>query len=144
MTHPSSNFLEIPPSITRPRPHISRNLFFSWKSHSRCLRALYKKLENATTTSTFSVSTFNIQFYFEQIFSMANYKRATGEAQTSNFVTLSSKEFYSNQRESFRLCVTAVRGTPKLNLTKFWFNSEKGMWLPTGKNFYFSKEAGRV
>ena len=72
---------------------------------------------------------------------MANYKRATGEAQTSNFVTLSSKEFYSNQYESFRLCVTEVRGTPKLNLTKFWFSAEKGMWLPTGKNFYFSKEA---
>ena len=72
---------------------------------------------------------------------MANYTHATGEAQASNFVTLSSKEFYSNQRESFRLCVTAVRGTPKLNLTKFWFNSVKKTWLPTGKNFYFSKEA---
>ena len=72
---------------------------------------------------------------------MANYTHATGEAQTKNFLTLSSKEFYSNQRESFRLCVTAVRGTPKLNLTKFWFNAEKGTWLPTGKNFYFSKEA---
>ena len=43
--------------------------------------------------------------------------------------------------ESFRLCVTAVKGTPKLNLTKFWFNSLKETWLPTGKNFYFSKEA---
>ena len=48
---------------------------------------------------------------------MANYKRATGEAQTSNFVTLSIKEFYANQYESFRLCVTEVSGTPKLNLT---------------------------
>ena len=102
---------------------------------------LYKKLANATIASTFSDSTFNIQIYFEQLFSMANYKRATGEAQVSTFVTLSSKEFYSNQYESFRLCVTEVRGTPKLNLTKFWFNSEKGMWLPTGKNFYFSTEA---
>jgi len=72
---------------------------------------------------------------------MANYKRATGEAQTSDFVTLSSKEFYANERESFRLCVTAVKGAPKLNITKFWFNAEKGTWLPTGKNFYFSKEA---
>ena len=72
---------------------------------------------------------------------MASYARATGEAQTSDFVTLSSQEFYSNQRESFRLCVTAVKGTPKLNLTKFWFNSEHERWLPTGKNFYFSKEA---
>ena len=75
---------------------------------------------------------------------MANYKRATGEAQTSNFVTLSRKEFYSNQYESFRLCVTEVRGTPKLNLTKFWFSAEKGMWLTTGKNFYFSKEVWGV
>ena len=72
---------------------------------------------------------------------MASYERATVEAQASTFVTLSSKEFYSNQRESFRLCVNAVKGTPKLNLTKFWFNSEKERWLPTGKNFYFSKEA---
>ena len=72
---------------------------------------------------------------------MANYTLATGQAQTSDFLTLSSKEFYSNQRESFRLCVTAVRATPKLNLSKFWFSSEQGMWLPTGKNFYFSKEA---
>ena len=72
---------------------------------------------------------------------MGNYTRAIGEAQTSNFVTLSSKEFYSNQRESFRLCVTAVRGTPMLNLTKFWFNSERETWLPTSKNFYFRKEA---
>ncbi len=72
---------------------------------------------------------------------MTSYARATGEAQASTFVTLSSKEFYSNQRESFRLCVTAVRGTRKLNLSKFWFNSEQGMWLPTGNNFFFSKEA---
>ena len=72
---------------------------------------------------------------------MANYTRATGEAQASNFVTLSSKEFYSNAFESSRLCVTAVKGTPMLNLTKFWFNSVKETWLPTGKNFYFSKEA---
>ena len=72
---------------------------------------------------------------------MANYKSAIGEAQTSNFVTLSTKEFYSNQYESFRLCVTEVSGTPKLNLTKFWFNSAQDTWLPTGKNFYFSKEA---
>ena len=72
---------------------------------------------------------------------MANYTRATGEAQPSDFVTLSSKEFYSNPRESYRLCVTAVKGTPKLNITKFWFNSELERWLPTGKNFYFSKEA---
>ena len=72
---------------------------------------------------------------------MALYARATGETQTSDFVTLTSKEFYSNQRESFRLCVTAVRGTPKLNVSKFWFNSVKETWLPTGKNFYFSKEA---
>ncbi len=72
---------------------------------------------------------------------MASYARTTGEAQASTFVTLSSKEFYANQYESFRLCVTAVKGTPKLNLTKFWFSAEKGMWLPTGKNFYFSKEA---
>ena len=72
---------------------------------------------------------------------MASYARANGEAQTSDFVTLSSKEFYANQRESFRLCVTAVKGTPKVNITKFWFNAEKGTWLPTGKNFYFSKEA---
>ena len=71
---------------------------------------------------------------------MANYKRATGEAQTSNFVKLSSKEFYSNQYKSFGLCVTEVRGTPKLNLTKFWFNSAQETWLPTGKNSYFSKE----
>ena len=72
---------------------------------------------------------------------MANYTRATGEAQASNFVTLSSKEFYSNAFESFRLCVTAVKGAPKLNITKFWFNSGKETWLSTGKNFYFSKEA---
>ena len=72
---------------------------------------------------------------------MASYARASGEAQASDFVTLSSKEFYSNQQESFRLCVTAVKGIPKLNLTKFWFNSAQEKWLPTGKNFYFSNEA---
>ncbi len=72
---------------------------------------------------------------------MASYARATGEVQASTFVTLSSKEFYANERESFRLCVTAVKGAPKVNITKFWFNAEKGTWLPTGKNFYFSKEA---
>ncbi len=72
---------------------------------------------------------------------MANYTRATGEAQASNFVTLSSKEFYSNPGESYRLCVTAVKGIPKINLTKFWFNSAQEKGLPTGKNFYFSKEA---
>ncbi len=72
---------------------------------------------------------------------MANFSRATGEAPASTFVTISSKEFYSNQRESFRLCVTSVRGAPKINLTKFWFNTEKESWHPTGKNFYFSKEA---
>ena len=72
---------------------------------------------------------------------MAKLTRATGEAQASTFVTLSSNEFYSNQYESFRLCVTAVKGTTKLNLTKFWFNSLKETWLPTGKNFYFSKAA---
>ena len=72
---------------------------------------------------------------------MANYTRATGEAQTSDFVTLSSKEFYSNQRESFRLCVTAVKGIQKMNLTKFWFNSKEQTWLPNRNNFFFSKEA---
>ena len=58
---------------------------------------------------------------------MANYTRATGEAQTLDFVTMSSKEFYAKKRESFRLCVTAVKGVPKLNITKFWFNSVKEM-----------------
>ena len=72
---------------------------------------------------------------------MANYQRATGEAQASNFETLSSLEFYSNPRESYRLCVTAVKGTPKLNLSKFWFNSKEQTWLPNRNNFFFSKEA---
>jgi len=72
---------------------------------------------------------------------MASYARASGEAQTSNFVTLVSKEFYSNPGESYRLCVTAVNGIPRMNLTKFWFSAEKEKWLPTGKNFYFSTEA---
>ena len=72
---------------------------------------------------------------------MASYARKSGEAQTSDFVTLTSKEFYSTPFESYRVCVTAVKGTPKLNLSKFWFNSLKETWLPTGKNFYFSTEA---
>ena len=72
---------------------------------------------------------------------MANYQRATGEAQASDFETLSSHEFYSNQRESYRLCVTSVKGTPKLNLSKFWFNMQEKRWLPNRNNFFFSKEA---
>ena len=72
---------------------------------------------------------------------MANYQRTTGEAQTSFFETLSSLEFYSNPRESYRLCVTSVKGTPKLNLSKFWFNSKEETWLPNRNHFYFSKEA---
>ena len=72
---------------------------------------------------------------------MANYARANGEAQPSNFETLSILEFYSNPRESYRLCVTAVKGTPKLNLSKFWFNSQEQTWLPNRNNFFFSKEA---
>ena len=72
---------------------------------------------------------------------MANFQRATGEAQASDFETLSSHEFYSNQRESYRLCVTSVKGTPKLNLSKFWYNSKEETWLPNRNRFYFSKEA---
>ena len=72
---------------------------------------------------------------------MAHNTRATGEPQTSNFVTLSSKEFNANQWESKRLCVTAVKGTPNLNLSKFWFISDQETWLANGKNFYISKEA---
>jgi len=72
---------------------------------------------------------------------MANFERATGEAQASDFETLSSLEFFSNGRESFRLCVTAVKGTPKLNLSKFWFNIEEQAWLPTRNHFYFTKES---
>ena len=72
---------------------------------------------------------------------MANYQCANEEAQASDFETLSSKEFYSNQRESYRLCVTSVKGTPKLNLSKFWFNLQKNRWLPNRNHFYFSKEA---
>ena len=137
MTHPSSNFTGNPAVHYTPTPPQFSEITFP----GNLSRHLYKKLANTTTTSTISVSTFLILIYFHRLFSMANYSRATGEAQASTFVTLSSKEFYSNQRESFRLCVTAVRGTRKLNLSKFWFNSEQGMWLPTGKNFYFSKEA---
>ena len=72
---------------------------------------------------------------------MTSYKHANGEARTSDFVTLSSMEFYSNQRDSFRLCVTAVKGKPMVNLSKLWFNSQEEKWLPTRKHFYFSKEA---
>ncbi len=71
---------------------------------------------------------------------MANYTRATGEAHASNFVTLSSAEFYSNTRESYRLCVTSVKGIPKINLSKFWFDLEEKTWLPTRTHFYFNKE----
>ena len=72
---------------------------------------------------------------------MANYARATGEAQASDFETLSSIEFFSNGRESYRLCVTLVKGTPRLNLSKFWFNNEEEAWLPTRSHFYFNNEA---
>ena len=72
---------------------------------------------------------------------MANYARETGEAQVSDFETVSSIEFFSNGRESYRLCVTLVKGTPRLNLSKFWFNNEEEAWLPTRSHFYFNKEA---
>ena len=72
---------------------------------------------------------------------MANYARATGEAQASDFETLSSTEFFSNGRESYRLCVTSVKGIPKLNLSKFWFNIDDQAWLPTRSHFYFSKDS---
>ena len=72
---------------------------------------------------------------------MASYARGTGEAQTSNFVTVVSKEFYSTPGESYRLCVTAVKGTTELNLSKFWSSSEQERWRPAGNNFYFSTEA---
>ena len=72
---------------------------------------------------------------------MANFQRATAEAQSSDFETLSSMEFFSNGRESNRLCVTAVKGTPKLNLSKFWFNIEEQAWLPTRNHFYFNKQS---
>ena len=75
---------------------------------------------------------------------MASYARATGEAQTSNFVSLVSKEIYSNPGESYRLCVTAVKGIPRMNLTKFWFSAEKEKWLPTGKNFTSVRRRGGV
>ena len=71
---------------------------------------------------------------------MASYARATGEAQTLDFVTLSCAEFYTNTRESYRLCVTSVKGIPKINLSKFWFNLEEKTWLPTRSHFYFNKE----
>ena len=71
---------------------------------------------------------------------MASYARKSGEAQASTFVTLSSAEFYSNTRESYRLCVTSVKGIPKINLSKFWFNLEEKTWLPTRTHFYFNKE----
>ena len=72
---------------------------------------------------------------------MASYARANGEAQTSDFVTLTSKEYSSNPAESYRLCVTAMKGIPKMILTKVGFTSVPERWLLTGKNFYFSKEA---
>ncbi len=72
---------------------------------------------------------------------MASYARKSGEAQASDFVTLTSKEFYSNPRESYRLCVTAVKRIPKMNLSKFWFNIAEQTWVPTRNHFYFSKDA---
>ena len=72
---------------------------------------------------------------------MANFERATGEAQASDFETLYSLEFFSNGRESYRLCVTAVKGTAKLNLSKFWFNIEEQACLPTRNYFFFTKES---
>ncbi len=72
---------------------------------------------------------------------MANYARATGEAQASDFETVSSIEFFSNRRASYRLCVTLVKGTARLKLNKFWFNNEEEAWLPTRSHFYFNKEA---
>ena len=105
LSQPSSNFLEIPPFPQRPRPNISRNSFFL-EIH---VAVLYKQLAKALSSTTISVSTFVFRIYFHRLFSMANYMRASGEAQASNFETLSSLEFYSNQRESLRLCVTAVR-----------------------------------
>ena len=72
---------------------------------------------------------------------MASFTRATGEAQASVFETINSIEFFGNGRESFRLCVTLVKGTPRLNLRKVWFNVQEERWLPTHNNFYFNKEA---
>ena len=72
---------------------------------------------------------------------MESYAPATGEAQASDFETVTSIEFFSNGRESYRLCVTLVKGRPKLNLSKFCFNVEEEMWLPTRNHFYFNKEA---
>jgi len=72
---------------------------------------------------------------------MASYARATGEAQTSVFETINSIEFFGNGRESYRLCVTLVKGTPRLNLSKLWFNVQEDRWLPTSNHFYFNKES---
>ena len=72
---------------------------------------------------------------------MASYARASGEAQASVFETINSIEFFGNGRESFRLCVTLVKGMPRLNLSKLWFNVEENRWLPTRNHFYFNKEA---
>ena len=72
---------------------------------------------------------------------MASYARKSGEAQASVFETINSFEFFGNGRESFRLCVTLVKGTPRLNLSKLWFNVAEQRWLPTRSHFYFNKEA---
>ena len=72
---------------------------------------------------------------------MANYTRASGEAQAPVFETINRIEFFGNGRESYRLCVTLVKGTPKLNLSKLWFNVQEERWLPTRNHFYFNKEA---
>ena len=72
---------------------------------------------------------------------MASFARATGEAQASVFETINSIEFFSNGRESYRLCVTLVKGTPRLNLSKLWFNDKENRRLPTHNHFYFNKEA---
>ena len=72
---------------------------------------------------------------------MASNFGATGEASNAQFNTIYENEFFNNGRESVRLCVTAVNGKPKLNLSKFWFNYQQQQWIPTKQHLYFSMMA---
>ena len=75
---------------------------------------------------------------------MANKGRASGEASNVQYDSVYNNEFFCNGRESYRLCVTAVNGKPKINLSKFWYWYQEQDWLPTKQHFFFNLEAWSI
>ena len=52
--------------------------------------------------------------------------------------TIYVQEIYNNDKESLQLCITIDNGTPKINLTKLWFNFLEHEWVSTNKPFLLS------